>query len=368
MMNEQKEIDIQLLLKYIREDISEDECNMVRHWLASDDDNKNILNNIKVLLNKKAHLQNYDAVDTEAAWKSIEKSVSKKDKKKSFLTIQGFLRYAAVFIMGVLSVYAAITFKRAPLPESGVTYHTVSAPNGSKASLQLADGSSVTLNGGSVLTYPDKFADDVREVELSGEAYFDIQRNEEHPFTIRTNDMNIRVLGTAFNVKAYPEDETVETYVTSGKVEIEMVGKYRQEKKVFLQTNEKAVFVKGTSESVDIISSPKQSEEENTVTAVKQVAIEKPQLIISEQHNPELEVSWRQDKFIFKKEPMETLVKKLERWYGVEIELNKEGLKKYHFTGTFEQETIEQVMNAMAYSIPIKWEKQHKKILISAKN
>jgi ferric-dicitrate binding protein FerR (iron transport regulator) len=269
--------------------------------------------------------------------------------------------------MGVFCLYGLYQVTDFGEQNISSTYHTVKAPHGAKAEITLADGTNIVLNSGSELTYPEFFVADKREVKLSGEAYFDVERDEERPFIIKTKDIKVKVLGTSFNVKAYPEDETVETFVESGKVEVELTNVSVQQKKIFLTRNEKAVFTKGTNQLAVEDDSSNEDIAEPKIDNVP-VVKRKPQLLISVDNNSEEELAWKEERFIFKNEPMESLIIKLERWYGVDIELNKKGLTEYHFTGTFERETIEEVMNVIAFSIPIRWKKEHKKILIYSKN
>lgn len=364
-MNEGQHINWQIILDKLNNTISNKDLKTFNEWLSSDSKNQFLFENIRSLKANETYFKKLDNIDLEKAWRKVEKTIQPVNKSKTiFLSI---LKYAAVFILGMLTIYNWNFISNTPDIVQPLAYHTVLVPNGSKAEVKLADGTEVTLNGGSQLTYPEQFIDAKREVTLAGEAYFDVERDETRPFFIQTADIKIRVLGTSFNVKAYPEDNAVETFVTSGKVEIELATKYEQDQKVFLSSNEKAVFIKSGiqihKEGTGELTENQSREEKQKINN----EYDKPQLLITEQKNSEEEIAWRQDKFIFKNEPMEDLIKKLKRWYGVEIELNKEGLKKYHFTGTFEQETIEQVMNAMAYSIPIEWKKDRKKILISIK-
>jgi transmembrane sensor len=127
--------------------------------------------------------------------------------------------------------------------------NTVVIPYGSRSNIILADGTNVWLNAGSRLIYPSRFVDRTREVYLSGEAYFSVKENEKQPFVVKTTDVLVEVLGTRFNVTAYPEDFAVQTVLAEGSVELKSVSAGRREKGVLLKVGEMAYFNKKTQET-----------------------------------------------------------------------------------------------------------------------
>jgi transmembrane sensor len=127
--------------------------------------------------------------------------------------------------------------------------NTVVIPYGSRSNIILADGTNVWLNAGSRLIYPSRFVDRTREVYLSGEAYFSVKENEKQPFVVKTTDVLVEVLGTRFNVTAYPEDFAVQTVLAEGSVELKSVSAGRRENGVLLKVGEMAYFNKKTQET-----------------------------------------------------------------------------------------------------------------------
>jgi transmembrane sensor len=127
--------------------------------------------------------------------------------------------------------------------------NTLVIPYGSRSTINLADGTKVWLNAGSRLIYPSRFVDKTREVFLVGEAYFDVQENEKQPFVVKTSDVLVEVLGTKFNVTAYPEDFAVQTVLAEGSVEIKSAGAGRREKGLILEPGYLAYFNKKTQET-----------------------------------------------------------------------------------------------------------------------
>lgn len=362
-MNEELNIEWSIIIDKLNNTISDSDLEVFNNWISSDKQNQIFFDSLIALKKNEFHFERYEEIDIDKAWKQVDEKT--KRVKKGETIVMRILKYAAVFLLGIFTLFSFYQISNSKIAVKDAAYHTIKAPNGAKADIVLADGTHVILNSGSELIYPEFFVAEKREVKLTGEAYFDVERDEKRPFFIETKDIKIRVLGTSFNVKAYPEDETIETFVESGKVEVELTNVHVQQKKIYLTQNEKAVFTKGTAQvQVQTGKDGGEAEKMEKIDLPKQ----KPQLLISGNNDSEEELAWKNDKFIFKNEPLERLIIKLERWYGVEIELNRKGLAEYHFTGTFERETIEQVMNVIAYSIPIQWKKDHKKILIFSKD
>lgn len=128
--------------------------------------------------------------------------------------------------------------------------NTLVIPYGSRSTITLADGTTVWLNAGSRLIYPSKFVDKTREVYLIGEAFFEVQENKNQPFVVKTNDVLVKVLGTKFNVTAYPEDFAVQTILAEGSVEIKNAGAGRGEKELTLEPGYLAYFNKKTKQTI----------------------------------------------------------------------------------------------------------------------
>jgi ferric-dicitrate binding protein FerR (iron transport regulator) len=217
----------------------------------------------------------------------------------------------------------------------------ISTKSGSKTSLVLPDGTKVWLNASSELTYGKNYGTKLREVTLSGEAYFDVVKNREKPFVIHTAKMDVKVLGTAFNVKCYPGEKTTETSLVRGSIEVTL--KDRLEK-IMLKPNEKLV-----------INNQDDSTEKNTTSLVKKVVAakaEKPiitltHLTLLPADNTIIETAWVQNRLLFSSETFEEVVLKMERWYNVKIFIVDESLKEERLTGNFEKETIVDALNAL---------------------
>lgn len=215
----------------------------------------------------------------------------------------------------------------------------VSTKPGSKTRLVLPDSSIVWLNAGSKLNYATHFGTAERTVTLTGEAYFDVKKSTI-PFLIHAGKVRIKVLGTAFNVRNYPEEEKVETSLIRGKVEVTMQN--RPETKYALTPNEKLVL--NTAEN--LLPSKNRKDQE-------------PFSILSPLHyldnNTIVETSWIENKLVFDDETFEEVASKMERWYGIKIIFKNERLKKERLHGTIENLTIQQALEYLKYSTPFRY-------------
>ncbi len=228
----------------------------------------------------------------------------------------------------------------------------VSTRHGSKTKIELPDGTRVWLNAGSKLTYADDFAMGNREVHLSGEAYFEVTGDAGHPLVVHTPAMQITVLGTCFNVKAYKEDLWAEATLLNGKIAVTLPD--HAAAPVVLRPLEKLTvdqlgrFV--TSSIAPAATSPK---------AVPVAAL----------HNPVpdsvvTDTAWISNHLQFKKEPFDDVMRKLERWYNVTIIVQQEGLHNELVSGAFTTETVTQALKALQYTTSFHFTMQHDTIMI----
>ena len=234
----------------------------------------------------------------------------------------------------------------------------VSTRPGSKSMVKLPDGSTVWLNAGSKITYDKEFGKEIREVSLIGEGFFDVTKNKDKPFIIHTSSINIKVLGTAFNVKAYPEDKQTETSLIRGSIEVTI--KNRPNDKIILSPNEKLIV-----ENNKVLQKEKTKIDLGTVASVPvapMVSINK--LKYSPVDSTVAETQWINNKLVFRDETFADLAIRMERWYDISIEINDPVLKQARLNGIFESETIIQALEALKISIPFQYEKTGTKIII----
>jgi ferric-dicitrate binding protein FerR (iron transport regulator) len=273
------------------------------------------------------------------------------------------LKYAAVFVIAfAVSWFLNNQFKKQILTRS-TNYKDnceVAVSLGSKSKIRLPDGSVVNLNSGSKLIYPSFFSNKNRQVNLEGEAYFVVNADSLRPFYVHTSDITIKVIGTSFNVKSYPESNTIETTLVSGSLEISDKAIINPDNRNFnkhliLKPNQKAVYIKDLNRLT--IDDRKELKLEANQMKV-------PRLSIQDKIDTQSLTAWKDNKLIFNNEKFEDLAVKLERWYNVKIIIKSRELKKERFTGTFENETTEQVLNALKIAEPFEYTMDKNNIVI----
>jgi ferric-dicitrate binding protein FerR (iron transport regulator) len=271
------------------------------------------------------------------------------DAHKSLLRrLRPWMAAASVLLLVVAS-WLVLNRKNddAPAPRA----EQIEARKGSRSKSILPDGTTVWLNAGSKLVYENDFSGATREVKLEGEAFFDVVKQPERPFIVHTSGIAIKVLGTAFNVKAYPEDKNVETTLYRGAVKV-----FRQEeseqKAVQLRPNEKLVLAKEAQATVTNMPAPA------NVAEAKEHAFN---FIISKidstkKEDERFETAWVYSRLEFRGDDFEELARKMERWYNVVISFSDDEVKKLRFNGSFENETVVQAMAALKLALPFTYE------------
>lgn len=225
---------------------------------------------------------------------------------------------------------------------------------GSKTTVHLPDGSSIILNSGSKLTYNKDFGITAREIYLKGEGYFDIAKNENLPLTVHAGNVDIKVKGTVFNVKAYTEDSTVEASLITGIIEVS--SKTDPERKILLRPKEKIMIGKYST----ISSEPSVK----SATHVKEETIELGKIKTNAADSSINEIAWIQNKLVFTKESFLTLAQKMERWYNVSINFQDKSLTLLTFTGSFEKEDIVEALNALRESAAFDYTIENRNVII----
>jgi transmembrane sensor len=222
--------------------------------------------------------------------------------------------------------------------------------------VKLPDGTSVFLNSDSRLSFDANMNEkNERAVELEGEAFFDVVHLTGRPFVIHTNKVLIRVLGTSFNVKAYPNDKKSETTLIRGSIELLTMEGSRQ--KFILKPSEKFSLIERRGKSSGNLNGNK--DKDSSTLLIENVA---PVKLANKEYVPE--TSWTENKLIFENESLEDLAPKLERWFNVRINVVRKDPAGDRFTGAFANETIEQALSAMKLIKPFNYTINEKNITI----
>jgi len=218
-----------------------------------------------------------------------------------------------------------------------------------KSVLTLSDGTVITLNSATTIKYPELFGDSTREIYLDGEAYFDVTKDPQHPFIIHAGKMNIRVLGTSFNVKSYQNESLSEATLIKGSIELTLND--RPSDRIILKPNEKLV----------VQNSPVIKKRLNAAPSVQDSAGKSSRYSLTNvtyfptNAKVVIETSWVENKLVFSDKDFVQLSGQLERWYGVHIEFANDLVKEYRFTGFFEKETLSQALDVLKMIEPFKY-------------
>lgn len=213
---------------------------------------------------------------------------------------------------------------------------------GERKSFQLPDGSKVTLNAGSIIKIDGAFNKNTREISLEGEAFFDVAYNASKPFIIHTLTSDIKVLGTVFNVKAYPADSITETSLISGSVEVTL--KNTQHQKVILHPNEKIILpVELTGESAQNKKTASELPHETNHYRIAPLTLNPVDSSLDE-------VSWTDNRLSFNNTSLHDIAKELERWYNISITFKDQDVEQYKYSAIFDKKNIVQVLDALQLS------------------
>lgn len=215
-----------------------------------------------------------------------------------------------------------------------IHYNRIVIPHGKRFHLQLSDGSQVWLNSGSSLRYPTRFTGTTRKVELKGEGFFQVHKDKKHPFIVNSSGVNVKVLGTSFNVRSYGDHNKVQTTLVEGSVCMYPKG-VSSKKAVLLKPNQQGSFAPQDG-SIRV-----QSVDVTRYTA------------------------WKDGDLLFYSEPFESLKKRLERWYGVTIKNFVPGLEDERFSGRFNKESVEQALGVIQATYPFQFVRKGDTIIIT---
>ncbi len=301
---------------------------------------------------------NNDDLNIQKEYSLLTKNISKERKsnynnEEAVVTLRVLFQFAAIGLILIgLGIFGYFYLK----PQEEIAYNEITTKTGEKVQIKLSDGTKIWLNASSKLRYPSKLDGENVHVYLQGEAFFDVTHNKNRLFQVHASDLNIKVLGTAFNVKSYPEERIVETTLVRGKIRIE--GKTNQpDDFVILLPNQKASYI-GTNSKLIVTESVSKNVKDRSDDLPQIQAIasrNNATVVLSNNVNTIFDTSWKDGRLDFVDEQFSTLAIKMERWFGVYIDIKDPQLKDVRYTGTFEKETIEQALHALSMSLPFKY-------------
>lgn len=290
-----------LITKYFEGEITAAERKSLFSMIQTDEKLRKDFSSVQNLYALSSWLPNendeFEAVDKLAAFKQTHC----RKKRYPIHIIKHAAGYAAAICITILSTWMVMN-DREPAEEM-VTYEEFTTPSGQRAMVKLHDGTTVWLNARSTLRYPNHFAREERKVELDGEAFFDVEHNEHKPFVVSTEKLDIKVLGTKFNVFAYKGREEFNTALLEGSV------------KVYERMNEEKALFMNPNECVEL----------------------KDNKLVKRPMGSTDFLLWKEGIYAFDDVPFEDIIKKFELYYDIVITVNNSKLMKYKFSGKFRQ-------------------------------
>ncbi len=312
-----KEYTENLIARYLNGNCTREEQEELKVWIDESTDKKNEFLSIKDIWDS----LNSPKERTAEQLALFYKNQYQKSKKSRIVLIRSFSAIAAILIIGL--IFSVLVPLNTVKPTENLQVFSV--PLGSRSKVILADGTEVSLNSGSELKYSSGFSSANRVVSLSGEGFFNVKSDPEHPFTVKTSDFDIKVTGTKFNVCSYPDNKFSTTTLAEGKIGLQMSG------------------------SLKVL---------NVAPGEKFQIDRETQKFSFSDADLESEIAWKDGEFIFRKIPFPELVQRLERCYDVKLNCSGSELQNYSFTGRFKnQETIWQVLDALKLTSPIDYQK-----------
>jgi len=373
-----------IIVKYLTDSITSEERAKLRAWLSSTKNQEIFKEFVKD--NHRLDVIYNDTLQVENTFKKIQEEVTSKKVIPLKNTYRFVFKYAAIFIIALSSffIYKSInsyptintidlknhivlqlnegvlldltsynsnkilnkegeliatltdnklTYKKSK-SASSVSNHKLSVPNGKTFTVVLSDNTEIMMNSGSTLKYSSNFSNGInRKVFLKGEAYFEVTKNKKSPFIVHTKEMNVKVLGTKFNVSNYQNDRNATVVLEEGSVSVNKPTETNPTKKIILKPKQQLILQDGTF-------------------IVKEVVVKK-------------HIAWKKRQLHFKNDRFEDIIKELERYYDISITLNSSDLNEIRYTGSFTTESIIEVLDMFKELSEFKYAKDSNRISIT---
>ncbi|WP_163716544.1 FecR domain-containing protein [Mangrovibacterium lignilyticum] len=328
----------ELILKYLQGEASYEEGLRVLEWLQADPENFRSFEELRDAWFAAGIIRNIPEINVEQQYNKLHNKLNPAQSKTirvTFSRLPEWLKIAAVFVLAFLMGAMAINLRNNHAIGSPSPY-VLEAPYGAKIKMDLGDGTRVWLNAGSKLSYSNSFNSNNRNVTLSGEAYFQVAKNKKLPFIVQAGQVKVKAVGTAFNVKAYADEDKLEATLVEGTIELSQGG-------------DKQMLMPRQMITID---------RPNALTG-------KMKYQIATNVNTDIYTSWIGKRWIFERENMLDFAKKLERRYDVRISIEDERLTTYKITGSIEQQTLGQLLSALQLTIPLSYKIQDDEVVLT---
>lgn len=341
-----------VLQHFLKDDCSEEELNQLHTWLLSDLDEK-AADDLLLTIWNKTNDENTDQIDSDKIASKIKQVVNTTDdnkympaKKEHYSDRKIKRNYSMAIvgsILGILFIGGYFLTDRTPIVSTQQLVAEKlekSTSKGQRSSILLRDGSKVTLNSETKIIYDDNFGLNNRRIYLNGEAFFEVTKNRNLPFTVTSEHLVTRALGTSFNVRDYADEADASIALATGEVKVNRTAVANKDSNVILKPNEQITLDKTSQVWM------------KTIFDVDRV------------------LSWKENNLYFNDMNLSDIIKTLERWYNVKISVVGNGIEKlkYEGTGKFERQSLENILGALGYTMGFESSVNEKQIIIQLTN
>ena len=331
-MNSEKSIQTAIVRLFAGE-ASPEEVESIKGWLNLSPENRKLYFDLRDVWLASGTQFNADHYNVEQAINQFrEKLRQEKLNVARRLVITKIRKYAAIILLVLALPLVYILGRNTPVGQN--SYTTISCALGDRTNLILPDSTEVYLNSGSKLTFNNNFTCGEREVILEGEAFFSVTKDKKNPFRVRSSDVEVEVLGTKFNMKAYSDEDNVAVTLSEGSLKITT-----NDKKSIIEPGQKLIY-SHVSKSAELIKHVDTS----------------------------IESEWKDGRFVFRNETLGDLKPRLERWFDVDIVFADEAIKERRFTGILKRESILEAVSYFGASRYVGYKIEANKITFYSKN
>lgn len=345
-----------VIVRYLDKSIDEADSNKLEEWLGTSNENQRILHAIDRIwksTEEKSQDSLINQLNLEKDWDNIADRIKYSNTGEKQARIHRFrklrkrqqlfsnlLKAAALILVAVTSGF--LTLQYAPQPADQYAepvFNEIGTNAGERANVELGDGTKVMLNAASKLVVPETFSSEKREVELIGQAFFDVKSDRNRPFYIQTDQAIVEVIGTAFDVRSYEDDNDMIVVVREGTVEL---SKHEE-------PDNRIIVNEGYKGTVSVVNGHLSAEMFN---------------------DPQVYFGWMDGRLVFENTPIVDVFKHLERWYDVTVQYDStdEKLVKQKFTADLKTRSIKEVLEVIQMSMKVEFEIDGDDVFVINKN
>ena len=359
-MKTNSDIDI-LILDYIDGTLSKQQETNLFSWVEASEQNTEYFSQSIAYLELSYTANKSEKYQSKKSWTKFSAKLSPRAKYIRFLNNYG--KIAAVFVLAFFLGYSFYALK--PISENNKScsdFIVTEVPLGSKSVVTLPDGSRVWINAGSSMSYPVNFDGNNRTVKLEGEAFFDVVTNKKRPFYVETWGLKVKATGTQFNVRAYDDEEFIETTLVEGQVAVNRSIMPHKEDFV-LKPNQKLTIYKNV-DAFQIDDNLKKSQGQKITAQEPSAPMKIKKVELTSNVQTDIYTSWKDKEWIIYKEKFGTLAQKLQKRYDVKINIKDNAVYDLAYSGTLKDENLKEVLDVLSITSPIKYMFDDKNVTI----